>query len=577
MFEHPDLKGATQYMVQIDLDTSDNPFQHSPLQVSDSFTATMVSGLQIGKSYIWRYCGLVNGKYTPFTGPYRFNILGKYDFEKDSNGLRVLLNDTAQNAGGLIVVDALHAIFDRDGNVVWFMALPGNRSRIKVHTNDLCITKAGTVTFLDDEMGRECDLMMHNLWVSHLQENDPVQRKFGSLFNHDLKRLPNGHYMIIHQDCNWEKLPERFNMNNPVRKQYGPVRNQVSLPGGYKVYTLDNGNLIRVDSVNSYMYVNTGAITEYDKSNNVVWTWKAAEYINPGDIFVGEWTPDSPMINHDPHMNGFSIDEKNEYIYASFRNLSRLVKIERKTGTVVNSWGEQLPSGEARNGHDFFRKQHGPYIMNDGNVMIFNNDFKNPENRPPSVEIFSQGEAGSPSKMLWKYDCAFDSVVSQNYDTRGGNAEVLPNNNLLVCMGEVNRVFEITRDKRITWSTVVVTRGAGDSTWVPLPLYRAHFTSSLYPCYFTLRADNDSLSGNQTSAKLKICNAGSESDSYSITVTSSANSYKIKLNSYEILKRRSEDFIISPVKKPVHGEKIEIVVKSNTNQNLARRLNLVYM
>lgn len=576
MFEHPPIRNASSYIIQITSDTVSTAFTKPLMEIFDSFPATIVSSLQPGTSYQWRYCGIVKGRKTGWFGPYNFNVLGKFNYERYKNGVHILKNDSMQTAGGLIAIDALQAIFDRQGNVVWFMAIPGNRTRNEVHSEDLRITRAGTVTFLDGEHGRECDLYTRNRWVTPLDGTEGISKKFGAVFNHDIKRLANGHYMVIRQDCNWEKLPEQYNINNPAN--ITPLQNSSTTASSEhnRVIILRSGNMIRADSVSSFMYVNTGAVVEYDKRGHIVWIWKAASYLDPRDIFVQGWTPDSPMVNHDPHMNGFSQDEKGEFVYVSFRNLDRIVKVEKNSGQVVNSWGTELPSGEARDGHGFFMKQHGVYIGKDDTLMLFNNNFANRHKEPSGIEMIEQGAGSKPSKIIWHYDCAFDSVPVENLDSRGGNVEILPNNNLLVCMGQINRVFEMTRDKKIVWSAVVETREADDSAWKALPLYRAHYSSSLYPCYFMAQTSADTLQGKQTGFSVKIWNAGTESDSYLISVQSLDGSYAAKFNSGQIGKRQSISVEIKPGKEPRHGEKIAVAVQSNTNQDLNKKMEVVY-
>src|ERR1019366_8319741 len=160
---------------------------------------------------------------------------------------------------------------------------------------------------------------------------------------------------------------------------------------------------------------------------------------------------------------------------------------------------------------------------------------------------------------------------------RGGNVDKLNNHNFLVCMGAINRIFEVTRDKQVVWNALVEQNTHNDSGWIAKPLYRVHYTSSLYPCYFTVQTNRDSLSKTNASFTLKIFNKGTESDSYSVSVLSPSKSFNQNRRSTTIRAGRSANFEISPATIPATGEKVEVVVRSNTNPDLKRKFVLQWV
>ncbi len=74
--------------------------------------------------------------------------------------------------------------------------------------------------------------------------------------------------------------------------------------------------------------------------------------------------------------------------------------------------------------------------------------------------------------------------------------------------------------------------------------------SSLYPCYFTIETDRDTIFAKDKYFILQVSNVGTESDSYKITISSSANHYSIYLNSGVINKQKNTVFKILPSSNP---------------------------
>jgi hypothetical protein len=576
MFEHPIVRGASEYHIQITEDTSHHPFNFPVIELKDSFNATIVSNLQFGKSYLWRYCALVKGKRLPWVGPYAFTILPDPNLSGLDLHLRVLQNDSLANAGGLVVIDGLHSIYDRNGKLVWFFPSFNAGYRRETGTDDLRIEKAGTVTTLGGQNGMEFDLTGKRLWVTPVKMKNKTLSSFGPFYNHELIRLLNGHYMLIGLDYGWKRLPDEYSLARQINWTDSARRKPISLGDSTMALTLTGGYLIRKDSGSNYALMNMAQIYEYDKKDNLVWAWHARDYLKDEDIFPKGGILDSQEVEQEPHMNGFSMDEKNEYIYVSFRNLNRIVKVEKRTGQVVYSWGEKRASGQAVDGADFFRQQHAPVILKNGNILLFNDGDMKEKDVPSSVEIISQPTATEHSKIVWQYDCIFDSVMANNKSSRAGNAELLPNNDVLVCMGAMPRVFEVTMDKKVVWSSIVEKDTSSKRETMAHALYRAHFTSSLYPCYFTITTDRDTLTSSNKQLTLHIYNDGTENDSYKILVSSGSNSSGEKIATGIVASRHSASFVISPKVPPAEGEKIIISVRSDNNTDNRRLANVFY-
>jgi hypothetical protein len=540
MFEHDRVKGASEYLIEVkQVDDNDSTFLHPTVRHKDSSTATMLSNFEFGKKYMWRYTGLDNGKQLGWHGPYNFEISKNIHVNKDFYRTRVIYNDSSANAGGLIVMDMTHSIVDRDGNFVWY--LPPDTEKVQqalaphsldVITDDMRMSPFGTITCIISGRAQEKDLKGKLLWQAPLMDSvsDSSDTRHRYHYHHCFQRLSSGNYMALDRDS---------------------------------VY-------IHIDT--GYVYIEDEIIREFDKNKNQVWSWSSEHYLDSIEIKkIIESKSDSGILDPTPggHLNAFYADEENGYVYAGFRNISRIIRIEKKTGKVVSEWGEGM-----KNGDGFFSKQHGVNLLSDGSIVLFNNGGQDPaagQEAPQhsSVVNFSQPSGRQNSQLIWKFDCTLDSV---NYHSRrGGNVDELKNGNLLVCMGTVNRIFEISRNKKIVWSAIIERKRRVDPSWQHFPLNRAHYTSSLYPYYFTIQSNTDTLYTNDKGCKLRIFNDGTEADSYSISINDlSGGIYKTPVTSPVIASHASLSLDIPTDGLAAKTGKIEVTVRSKTNTDLIR-------
>ena len=550
MFEHPQVTGADEYLVEVALNNGNNPFASPLVRQNDSSTAIMISGLEFGKKYVWRYAAMHNHKLLTLNGPYNFEILNNALVDKKQYRVRVTQNDTAANAGGLIMLDMGRCI-DRNGNFVWFfppepagkgdpLPPPGPMAM-----GDLRLTPAGTLTLLNGT-AEETDLAGRVLWKAPPAVNiATATAKTGPLtgYHHCFKKLLNGNYMAMTLNT--------FAVGD-------------STPGS------DDKPTIAYET-----------IKEFDRYGKLVWNWSSRNYFDSTELaMMLQHKPDLGLVNPQPggHTNAFEADERNGFVYASLRNVSRVIKIDKKTGKVVCAWGDNMNYRGAKNGDGFFLKQHSVTLLHDGSLAVFNNNSypeaayinlpalgsKNVGQPPPSggavsgIVVFSQPTDTANSRIVWQYDCRFNDAP--NLSARGGNVDELYNYNLLVGMGAVNRAFEITRTKRIVWNALIEKYEDYDTSWHAFPAYNVHYASSLYPCYFTVQTSTGKSNGTQ----IKIFNNGTEDDSYTVGVsTSSTGGIKKLISTGTVHPQKSVS-----VNCPPTGA--TITVTSNTNPGFSR-------
>ena len=555
MFEHGKVPGANQYLVQVALDTTGFPFQNPLISQLDSSMATMLGNFEFGKRYVWRYTGINNGKELGWYGPYTFKIQNDAHVDKNFYRVRVLSNDSLANGGGLVTLDNARTAVDRNGNFVWFLPRESDdtlkESMQKLadnRVNDIRITPSGTITAIYNSKAEETDLNGRVLWfapkmVAAIDNSSSSNTNPPYSYSHCFKKLANGNYMVI----DWRRATK------PIVSGTGVI------------------------------FASDETIMEFNRARNLVWSWSSANYFDAEEKNTMLNTkPDPVLLNQTQggHMNAFDVDEKNEFVYAGFRNMSRIIKIEKKTGNVVCSWGKGMGYKGQANGDGFFFKQHETTLLHNGTIAVYNNDYQpdipiNGVYPSSSVVIFTQPSNTTPSRLIWKYDCRFDT--RHNISNRGGSVDELKNGNLLVCMGTINRIFEVTRNKNIVWSAVIEKHSYSDSSWLPYTLYKTHYASSLYPCYFTAQTSVDTLNKSSSSFSLKIFNDGTEDDSYQVTISSAKGFYKKQFSTQVLSARKSASFEVAQSAQANSNDKIEITVQSKTNPDFIRTIYVYYI
>jgi hypothetical protein len=248
-------------------------------------------------------------------------------------------------------------------------------------------------------------------------------------------------------------------------------------------------------------------------------------------------------------------------VYAGFRDMNRVLKIEKKTGKVVASYGNKL-----------FWHQHDANILPDGTIAVFNNDSIADPKITSSAIIFEQST--SP-KVLWKLDCKLDSL-SDGKSEKMGNVDLLPNGHYLIGMGGINRVIEVDRDKKLFWDAFPESWSEKDKKWVELKQYRAHYASSLYPCYFTAHLSAEKWTKGAKQVLVNITNEGTEADAYTISyvIKGTTTGAATVINVDPLAAGKTVAVPVKPAKGLGKGEMLEIKITSTTNTVFFRMLSI---
>jgi hypothetical protein len=175
-------------------------------------------------------------------------------------------------------------------------------------------------------------------------------------------------------------------------------------------------------------------LVEMTKDGRTLWEWRTWEHLDPAKDRITEIQKDRSEWTH---ANGI-VELPDGNLLASFRDISTIVKIKRRTGEIVWKVGAPLLYG-----------QHAPTPLPNGNILIFDNGC----HRTDDILPFSRVLEVNPSTngIIWKYQ---EAIPSNFFSPLISNAERLPNGNTLINEGWFGRFFEVTQDGEVVWEYV---------------------------------------------------------------------------------------------------------------------------
>jgi len=384
---------------------------------------------------------------------------------------------------------------------------------------NIILNRDGNLTFTNSINAFEVNLKGELLWKSPLIIKDSIELLS---YHHDIKKLNNGNFL-----CLADKKPS----------------------------SIDN----RLFSV----------IFEIDRNNKVKWIWDEESFYKN--------RTDTVKYNH---VNAVAIEEERGVVFTSSRNINTITKFNFKNGSTRYTIGHCIENVSCY-GQNIFNGQHSISIMPNKNLMLFNNNSENlSQGGVSSVIEFKQPSLGDTSiSPVWEYIFNFEKL-QENQCIKAGDADLLPNGNILITSGANNKVFEVTRNKDLVWECNMYSRDSIKQNWTPQSSYRSHFISSLYPCYYTVEhityLNNDN--GIRKSA-IKINNDGSEDDNYEIKlITPSIKTFKVRNVSIKSGKSLIiNDFPMNTTMRNKNGKKKNLTVieiRSVQNPELKRTVKL---
>jgi Arylsulfotransferase (ASST) len=175
-------------------------------------------------------------------------------------------------------------------------------------------------------------------------------------------------------------------------------------------------------------------LVEMTKDGRTVWEWRSWEHLDPAKDTITEIQGDRSEWTHGNAL----IELPDGDLLVSFREISTVIKIERRTSEIVWKLGAPPLSG-----------QHAPTPLPNGNILIFDNGPHRLDESFPFSRVIEVNPR--TNDIVWKYQ---EGVPSNFFSPPISNAQRLPNGNTLINDGWFGRFFEVTSTGDVVWEYV---------------------------------------------------------------------------------------------------------------------------
>ena len=170
-----------------------------------------------------------------------------------------------------------------------------------------------------------------------------------------------------------------------------------------------------------------------DRNGDVVWEWRAWEYLTEEEWPVHAGFPD----DHWPMINGLNLS--GDTIYMSLRNTSGIIGVSRTTKEIVFKlkWPDVA-------------QQHCPVITRQNTLLAFCNGNVRPITSVHHSRIVEYDL--TTKELVWSY---VDDVPESFFSPHKGSVQRLWNGNTFICESAFGRLFEVTTEGETVWEYVI--------------------------------------------------------------------------------------------------------------------------
>ena len=476
-FEYPYNENAVFYNIYLAIDSSQakSDFKNYLINTyKDKTPAARIDELQFGKKYKWYVeTNLKSGEKINSDIHY-FSILNTVYNDTTKYSVKQYYNKKDKIEDGLIWCDHLHCALNRKGKVVWFIPPLNSDFKEDRQIRDFRFQKNGTVTFISEPEAYHTDRDLNIIWKG--PNDGKISKAKNEFYHHCFELLLNGNYMALGNE--YLEL-ERTDSKDTVSRK-----------------------------------VELATLIEYNRFGEIVWSWKMIDHF-PLDLLASN--EGNAVMN--PHCNSFSIDKENKFIYLGFRDISRVIKIDKVSGKIVSSYGKKLNKTDTvLNETSIFSHPHDATILSNNRLMVLNNNEVS-KGKISSLEIMNlPNNTTNKIKSVFSFKFNFDTLTNGKSMKLGG-AKILTNGNFLINEGVINRIIEVTKSKELLWDLMIYKKNSAAQEWSNFPQYNIDYSTSLYPYYFSINTPKI-LNKKLT---ITIFNEGDFSDTYQIDLIDENN------------------------------------------------------
>ncbi len=436
-FECPKIKNAVSYKIYLAYDSAENKQDFATFLIKSKISNTFITkidGLSFGKKYKWFVETLLKNKEILKSDIHYFSLYECPYSDTTKYKFKQYYSSNSQIENGIIWLDQIHCAINRDLEVVWFLAPIIDDFTEDKQVRDFRVYRDGTISFIANEDAYHITKDLNIIWKAPNQGKISGEKKEN--YHHSFEKLENGNYIIL-------------------GNQY------------IELETIDPK-----DSLSKKIEFTT--IIEYNITNEIVWSWKSIDNM-PLDLLSNS---ESNSI-YNTHCNSLSVSKNGKKILLGFRDISRIIEIEKASGKIIRSMGKKLNKTDTLVFEtDLFKFPHNAKYISDNVISILNNnDPKNGAISSLDFYTFPQNKKQTLKRIFYfKFD--FDKITNGK-STKLGNAQFLSNKNILINQGAANRIVEINSKTKAPLWDVYITKKYPNSGWNIFPIYRVFFTNTL--------------------------------------------------------------------------------------------------
>lgn len=312
----------------------------------------------------------------------------------------------------------LYAELLPNGNLLRAAALPG-----KPNKGYCGIGGAGGLIEEIDWNGKV--VWRYKLW----EKNKEIQ-------HHTFYRMPNGNTMILA----WEVKPQ-----------------QEGIDKGRDPATLPTKPVVQKGVPMDDWWVDF--IREVDPAGNTVWEWHVWDHVGtgPDKLDINYKLPEPVGLTYPnwdwSHFNSIAYLPDTDQVVLNSRNFAEFYFINHKTGKIEYRWGNPPAYGQGKrpswydNGDQKVFGTHCATVLENGNILLFDNGSEGPEERRSAVFEINP----KTSEVVWEFE---PKHTSSFFSHRQGAAQRLPNGNTFVTSTHGGHLFEIDKNGNVVWDYV---------------------------------------------------------------------------------------------------------------------------
>jgi hypothetical protein len=175
-------------------------------------------------------------------------------------------------------------------------------------------------------------------------------------------------------------------------------------------------------------------VQEITPTGDLAWEWIAHEHLDPEGDMTCAICPRSTWT----HANAV-VELPNGDILISFMKNNTVVIIDKRTGGIKWRWGQHIMA-----------HQHCPSVLDNGNILIFDNHL-----HPIEISMgYSRVMEVDPeiNEIVWCYGGGDE--LHYFYSSTMSSCQRLPNGNTFICESSWGRLFEVTASGEIVWEYI---------------------------------------------------------------------------------------------------------------------------